>query len=174
MRGPAEKIQGVFGGFLLKNAHAREARPFSKKTDLHLTFLARPLWGKKSFLHPEKRRAITVILRRQARHEKLRIKDLRFEANRIHLSLWAGQKAALANFLRSVSGLIARRVLSAEKGSPLKDKRNERLWIRRPLSAWLPKTQFFGGSWLEELEGWLAGELGVEGTVGTGPPPARI
>lgn len=165
MRGQI-KLSMLFGGFLLKRAHARGPRPCRPGADQHLTFLARSLWGKESFLYPSLQRRIVVVLRRQARACDLKIKWVRFESNRIHVVVKTPGPKKLANFLRATSGLIARKALGAEKGSPAKQKKGIRFWVRRPLSACLAKNQFWGESWTDELESFVFGSVGVAGTVG--------
>ena len=121
----------AFGGPLLKNSHAREVRPFTRQADLHLCLQARALPLKRNFWRPDKKRGIHIILRRQARRHSVKLKWFSIEANRIQIVVTTKQRKNVSNFLRSICGLIARRVLEIEKGSgKLKSKS---LWVGRPL-----------------------------------------
>lgn len=159
-------VDNCFGGFLLKRANARAARPFTAGADLHVTLLAHPLWGARSFLYPKNMRELLVILRQQSRRSGVKLKWSRFESSRLHLRIRSPSRERLSAFLRAVTGLIARKILRAEKGRKARTEGRPSLWLNRPLTAWLKADHGEPGGWLAGVEGFVASSVGRAGTVG--------
>ena len=157
----------AFGGPLLKKANAREPRPFNRKADLHLSLWARNLGLRKNFLSPKKKRAIHIILRRQARRHSVKMKWFSLEKNRLHVVIQTERQKNVSNFLRSICGLIARQILEVEKGQGKGAK--PKLWLCRPLSSWLTKKKF-SLIWVQDFVGFVSSTFGADLSAGLSPP----
>jgi len=112
------KIEREFGGSLLKKSHAKKPRPISIKNSMHLTLRSSKAKGKMSFLANRQRR----LLIEQKIHEVaakfgVRIYKLAIVGNHIHILLRATYRKGFISFLRSITGIIARIILGAERGA---------------------------------------------------------
>ena len=124
-----------FGGALLKKSNAKVARPISTKHAMHIVLRSDRAKGAISMLAPKNSKKIQRILWTQARHFGVRIYEYANVGNHLHLLLRAGHRDGFKNFLRSITGLIARLVLDAEKGKA----QGLKFWSYRPYSrlvAW--------------------------------------
>jgi hypothetical protein len=128
------KTTKVFGGSLLKG-NPKQKRPISTKHAMHLVLRSSLAIYNRSLL--KHRSQVDRIIRNQA--EKFGVRLYRYEnvGNHIHLLVKTGHRFLLIRFLRSVSGLIARTVLKAERGTKRLGS-NEltalRFWDARPYS----------------------------------------
>ena len=61
-------------------------------------------------------RVVREVLRRMARRFQIRIYDLANVGSHLHLVLRARRREAFQGFLRSFAGIVARRVMGAERG----------------------------------------------------------
>jgi hypothetical protein len=124
----------AFGGPLLKG-HARQARPFSKRLPMLFVMKSAPkAHGRYDLLRYQ--RLIQKVLGRLAR--KMRIQVIAYSqlnGRHIHFVIQSPSREAQANFLRALSGLVARAVWSAERGRPAKNVKN--FWAQRPYSQLL-------------------------------------
>jgi REP element-mobilizing transposase RayT len=119
-----------FGGSLLRG-NPKGRRPFSQRKALHITMRARVARGRLSMLETKRYTKILTIVSRQAARFGVRVYHFANNGNHLHILVRPpGDRAALANFLRAISGLIARLVLQAEKGAAKRIK----FWDRRPFS----------------------------------------
>lgn len=129
-----------FGGALLKKSHAKKPRPISTKKAMHLTLRSTKAKGTRSFLLSHARALkIEKSIRTQANKFGVKIYRYANVGNHLHLLLLASQRKGFINFLRSISGIIARIALGAEKGqAKLED--NSKFWDQRPwtrILAWM-------------------------------------
>lgn len=108
--------RSAFGGSLLKNSHAKKARPFSAKASMHVVLKARS----HSLRHYDQR--VEKLIEYQAKKHFVRVYRLANPGNHIHLVLKAKSRILLSNFLRSICGLIARLLKISH------------LWAQRPFS----------------------------------------
>jgi len=106
----------AFGGSLLKNSHAKTARPFSPKASMHIVLKAH------SHILKHYDRRVEILIEKQARSHFIKIYSMQNVGNHIHLVLRSKNKESLQNFLRAIGGLIPR--LLASSG----------LWLQRPFS----------------------------------------
>ena len=118
-----------FGGDLLKG-NPKKARPVVTNRAMHVILRSSLATGSRSFLKDA--RGIERLIRHQARSLGIVVYDLANAGNHIHLILKLQQREDLGRFLRAVGGLIARKVLGAEKNSPSKLERS--FWDKRPYS----------------------------------------
>ncbi|MEO5668483.1 MAG: transposase [Bdellovibrionota bacterium] len=117
-----------FGGSLLKNSHAKKARPLSSKQALHIVLRSDWARGERSLLKNE--RVIQNTILKIGRKNGVRVYRVSNAGNHLHLLVRFTKRRALQNFLRSSCGLIARKMLGAERGSPHQDS----FWSQRPFT----------------------------------------
>jgi hypothetical protein len=107
-------------------------RPFSRKQAAQVILHSQTrhsFWDLPNYL------MIEEILRAQAKLHGVRLIHRSINRQHLHLLVKARQAKALSNFLRSVSGLIARKILKAEKAAA----KGIQFWTGRPFSrlvAW--------------------------------------
>ena len=151
------KKQLSFGGSLLKLSHAKVARPLSSKQALHIVLRSDFAQGDRSLLKHE--RVIRNTLLKQGRRHGVKVYRVANAGNHLHLLVRFTKRRGLQNFLRGSCGLIARKVLGAERGrakkwdtylapgkspqsstptKPQKDKplipEGQRFWSQRPFT----------------------------------------
>jgi hypothetical protein len=96
----------------------KTARPFDSKKPVHLVMRSTRAKGPFSFLSPLKKNKVDQIVHEYARRFGVKIYDYSNNGNHLHLNIKAPNRRLFQNYLRTVSGLIARHVLGAKKGSP--------------------------------------------------------
>lgn len=87
-------------------------------------------------LHSQKKISRMVAL--QARKNRMQIHDFRLSAKHIHFYVQVKTKKDWLKFIRTITGLIARFVLGAEKGQKAKSQ----LWKFRPWTLLAQKIKF--------------------------------
>jgi hypothetical protein len=112
------KKQLSFGGSLLKLSHAKTARPLSSKQALHVVLRSDFAQGSRSLLKHE--RVIRNMLLKQGRRHGVKVYRVANAGNHLHLLVRFTKRRGLQNFLRGSTGLIARKVLGAERGKAKK------------------------------------------------------
>ncbi len=123
-------ISHEFGGPLLKASHAKSHRPISQSKPMHFVLRTNMAKGSASFLNPRNRRKILAIIRK---HKGLvRLQNVVLETGQLQLYLKSKSRQATLNYIRTVSGLVARQMLGAEKNHPI--LRKKRFWCFRPYS----------------------------------------
>ncbi len=121
-----------FGGVHLKKSHAKKARPIAIKKTMHLTLRSSKARGDLSFrFNQERILKIEKTVRLQA--QKFGVEIFRYAnvGNHLHLLVKASYRKGFIYFLRSISGIIARIALNAEKGKS-KLKESTQFWDQRP------------------------------------------
>jgi hypothetical protein len=108
------KKQLSFGGSLLKLSHAKTSRPLSSKQALHVVLRSDFAQGDRSLLKYE--RVIRNMLLKQGRRHGVKVYRVANAGNHLHLLVRFTKRRGLQNFLRGSCGLIARKVLGAERG----------------------------------------------------------
>jgi REP element-mobilizing transposase RayT len=117
-----------FGGDFLKNSHAKVKRPISTKKAMHVVVRSTMAKGPLSLLR--KNKEISSIIYKQARESGVRIYHFANAGNHLHMVILASSRMAFKNFIRSVTGLIARLILKAQKGAA----KSIQFWDKRPFS----------------------------------------
>ncbi len=117
-----------FGGSLLKNSHAKEKRPITVKTPMHLVLRSDIAKGSRSLLNFERR--VQKIIYRQGRKFGVKVYRLSNVGNHLHLIILPRTRRAFQGFIRAISGLVARAVLRAERGQ----SRGLKFWDQRPFT----------------------------------------
>ncbi|MEO5667476.1 MAG: hypothetical protein ABIR96_05415 [Bdellovibrionota bacterium] len=108
------KKQLSFGGSLLKSSHAKISRPLSSKQALHIVLRSDGAKNDRSMLRHE--RVIKNTLIKLGRKHGVKIYRVANAGNHLHLLVRFTQRRGLQNFLRGSCGLIARKMLGAERG----------------------------------------------------------
>ena len=104
-----------FGGSGIKS-NPKTARPISTKDLMHVVLKSDLAKNQYRFIRFE--RELIALLHKLALKLNIEVRDVVVMSNHIHLSLRAKSRRAFQNYLRSISGLIARKVLGAQKNSP--------------------------------------------------------
>lgn len=93
------------------------ARPLDSKKPIHLIFKSDKAKGPMSLRHPLHHRKVDKIIFSYADQFGVQIFDYSNNGNHLHLSLKFETRLSFQNYLRVVTGLIARLILKAQKGS---------------------------------------------------------
>jgi REP element-mobilizing transposase RayT len=110
----ARKTKPSFGGNFKSNP--KSARPISTKLDMHVILKSPHARGKLSLSRHE--RWMLATAQRLGMRFNIQIKDLVAMSNHVHIRLRARHRKSFGVFMAALSGLIARRVLGAERGRP--------------------------------------------------------
>lgn len=122
--------KNCFGGQIYAG-NPKHKRPFYSKLALHLVLRSSLAKGRNSMLHDRNRDRIKWLIRKQAKRFGVELYRYANSGNHLHLLVKPSrERAGLQAFLRAVSGLIARTVLQAERGSA----KGKKFWDARPFS----------------------------------------
>jgi REP element-mobilizing transposase RayT len=123
------KIKLTHGGSRTKG-NPRAARPLCSKRPIHLVIRSSLATGSKSFLSSRFKTRIIAIVQKQGTKFGVKIYDYANGGNHLHMIVKIHSHTLFKNFLRAVTGLIARLVQSSEKGRAAKAK----FWDARPFT----------------------------------------
>ncbi len=124
------KTRSTHGGSDSKG-NPREARPVDTKQFMHVVLRSTQARGPRSFLAHLQR--VEAALNRQAALFGVTLHQSSTPGNHLHMLLSVRRRKDLGRFLRSLSGVLARILLDAEKGrAALRD--GESFWDARPWS----------------------------------------
>lgn len=118
-----------FGGEHLGNSNPKSKRPLSTKKAMHLVMRSSLAKGAQSLRRKDKQ--VFKIIYKQARQLGVKIYKYANGGNHLHMIILPLSRTAFNKFVRAVSGLIARLILSAERGSPAADNQ---FWDKRPFT----------------------------------------
>ena len=122
--------KACFGGNIYAG-NPKYERPFYSGLALHLVLRSSRATGRNSMLNDSHRNQIKWLIRKQAKRFGVELHRFSNNGNHLHLLVKPGaNRSQLQNFLRAVSGLIARLILKAERGRAQKVK----FWDARPFS----------------------------------------
>ncbi len=117
----------TFGGSNL-TSNPKMKRPISLKRSSHLVMRSLFAKGAQSFLKFD--REIQNIINRQSKQHGVRVYRLANAGNHIHMVIRPRSRRAYQAFIRSTTGLIARLVIGAQRGSA----KNLKFWENRPFT----------------------------------------
>lgn len=117
-----------FGGAYLKNSNPKSKRPLSFKRSMHLVLRSSLAKGPRSLLRKEL--LIKDLIFKQGKHLGVKVYRQAVVGNHIHLLVRPLSRDAFNNFVRSISGLIARNILRAERGAA----KGLKFWDKRPFT----------------------------------------
>lgn len=130
-----------FGGAHLKNSHAKVKRPITTNRSMHLVLRSTHAKGERSFLR--RAQQIQQIVNHQARLNGVKVYKFANGGNHLHLVVLPRSRHAFNAFIRALSGIIARVVMSVERGvagsSDTRARRSKKLraikfWDKRPFT----------------------------------------
>jgi REP element-mobilizing transposase RayT len=136
------KSRSEFGGDLLKASNPKRARPISTKEAMHIVLRSSRAKGKFSMLEKSRADRIEKLIRKHAKKFGVGIHQYANVGNHIHLLVLPSYRDFFKYFLRTISGLIARIVLGAQRGAPKKIK----FWDQRPWSRIVKWKKDFNGA----------------------------
>ncbi len=132
-----------FGGSLLKRGHARTARPLSSKDFIHIV-LKSDIAQKTDVtdLRMSKKQAqIAAIIFKNIQNFGVRIRKLAIASNHIHLLISYKSRRKYFDWIRRITGLIARLMLKKERGLASKNRTDQNsslkkldFWSQRPFT----------------------------------------
>jgi len=148
-----KNLNPSFGGSQLKS-HPKGARPVSTKHLMHIVLKSENAHGKLSFLRKE--RELLTLARGLGTNLNVRIKDIVVMSNHLHLLLQVRSRRALQNYLRAFAGMLARRILGAQRFRPAALRS---FFSGRPFSrivaagrrSWIAIREYFELNRLEKL-----------------------
>jgi len=127
------QVEKEFGGARLKKSHAKKSRPIAIKKTMHLTLRSSKAKGEKSFRYDKNRiQKIDKVVRTQARKFGVDIYRFAIVGNHLHMLVKASYRRGFIAFLRSISGIIARIALGAERGRAKLRESARGFWDQRP------------------------------------------
>jgi Transposase IS200 like len=106
-------------------------RPVDPRKPLHLVFKssrAKGDWSLRRFKHVEHIKKLTYSL---AKQNQVKIIEYANAGNHLHLLVHAKDRNGFKSFTRTLTGLIARLVTGAKKGSPIRGKFWDSLFFSR-------------------------------------------
>lgn len=106
------------GGSLSKGKR-KTRRPFSRRKPLHITLRSSLAVGECSLRRPEHKSFIRETVTKLSNRFGIRIYEISINSNHMHLLLRASTHGGFKNFLRSLAGVVARKVSGARKGCVL-------------------------------------------------------
>jgi hypothetical protein len=115
-----------FGGSKFSNYNPKTARPLAAKTPIHVVLRSPMAKGHLSLLFFDKE--IKKIIKKQSESNQIQVYDFANAGNHLHFVCVMKSIRGWKTFIRAVSGLIARLVLKAERGSAVGAK----FWQGRP------------------------------------------
>lgn len=92
-------------------------RPLSGKKPVHLVMRSDIARGAMSLRLPKNRQHITGLIQKYAKRFDIRIYKYSINSNHLHFLLRSKTRKSFQDFLRTIAGLIARFMLSAERGN---------------------------------------------------------
>lgn len=124
-----QKINKFFGGSLLKS-NPKTKRPISTGQAIHLVLKSQHAVGKHSMLHGYNAKKIESVILSQAKGWGIKIYHYVNVGNHLHLVIKLNNRRSFNPFIRAITGLIARHVLNAERGS----SKEIQFWVARPFT----------------------------------------
>jgi REP element-mobilizing transposase RayT len=118
-----------FGGSLLKG-NAREKRPMSKGSALHIVLRSDIAKGSLSLLHPKRAKTVEKIVYKFSKKFAVNVYRYANSGNHLHLLIRPYNRYAYRNYIKTITGLIARITLQAERGRA----KGLKLWSVKPFS----------------------------------------
>jgi hypothetical protein len=129
-----KKAKRHFGGMLLKG-NAKTARPLSSKNAIHLVLKSEQAIGPKSMLNPKNIDRVNAIVHEIAKKKFIEIYSYVNVGNHLHLVIKLKRRFPFGQedfreFIRAVTGLIARHILKAERNHAV----GLHFWQARPFT----------------------------------------
>jgi hypothetical protein len=107
-----------FHGGKFAQGQRKTSRPLDTKKPIHLVLSSDKAKGPLSMRSPSNRSKVDTIAHKYAEAFGIRIYDYSNNGDHLHLNLKIPNRKIFQKYLRTISGLIARAILKAEKGQP--------------------------------------------------------
>lgn len=127
------KVPSKIHGGATCAGNPRTSRPLSTKMPIHLVMRSSRAVGGRSFRAKQLAPQIDAVIKKHAKLNGVKIYRFANAGDHLHFALKITKPELFKKFLRVVSGLIARLVLKAEKGSA-KLRSGSRFWDARPFT----------------------------------------
>lgn len=124
-----QKINNFFGGSLL-TSNPKNKRPISTTKAIHLVLKSQYAGGRYSMLQPYNAKKIESVILFHAKHWGIKIYHYVNVGNHLHLVIKLHNRRSFNPFIRVITGLIARHILNAERGSA----KDIKFWVARPFT----------------------------------------
>ena len=111
-------------------SNPKAKRPISTAEAIHLVLKSQHATGKHSMLHSYNAKKIEAVIRSQAKFWGLKVYHYVNVGNHLHLVIKLNNRRSFNPFIRAITGLIARHVLNAERGSA----KEVQFWVARPFT----------------------------------------
>ena len=108
------KLRIAHGGGL-NEGKRKLYRPFSENMALHLTLHSHKARGQWSFLLPKNADIVNRIVYKMSDRFKVSVLQMANSGNHLHMVVYASDKRNFKRFLRSITGLIARKITGHER-----------------------------------------------------------
>lgn len=141
--GRANEVSSEFGGILL-TSNPKTKRPITTRQTMHIVMRSTLAKGERALTR--KARELEEILNKQAKRAGVKLYRRAIAGNHIHMIILPRSRDAYKQFIRSISGIIGRKILGVERGrtagsKALREEKSEtlRAWDARPFSriiAW--------------------------------------
>jgi hypothetical protein len=128
------KSHRIHGGELIIGKRKTQ-RPVVPKKWMHVTLKSSFAKGNLSMLHVRHRMKIQKMIHRYARKYLIKVGDGVNMGNHFHLKIKSPNRECFQNFLRAITGNIARLVTGAQKGKPFGKKFWDSLAFSRVLTS---------------------------------------
>ncbi|WP_158320218.1 hypothetical protein [Bdellovibrio bacteriovorus] len=125
---PRLHLAKQFGGKLLRNSHAKTARPLSLKKTMHVVLSSESARGEWAFEKSKNKKIIETVLKSQARKYGISLNEIACAGESLHVRIRLRKRRTFAPFIRAVSGMLALMITGAGKTRKLKKK----FWDQRP------------------------------------------
>jgi len=126
------KLPTCFGGSLLKNSNAKIKRTLDSNKCLHIVLRSSLAKGSRSMLNQNNKGKVYKIIQTQAKKVGIKIYRYANVGNHLHLLIKFSKRRFYIRFIRSITGLIARQILKAEKNNAASNIK--KFWDQRPFS----------------------------------------
>ena len=114
----------------MSKSNPKTKRPISTSQAIHLVLKSQCAVDKHSMLHHYNAKKIESIILSQSKRWGIRIYHYVNVGNHLHLVIKLNNRRSFNPFIRVITGLIARHVLNAERGS----SKNIQFWAARPFT----------------------------------------
>ena len=125
--------QSACGGVLRNRRSGRKKRSLSTRFTMHLVLRARWAYGAWSFTAPNIRQMINYVIAKHELRTGIQVLEVGNAGNHLHLRVKISSRVQYNNFIRAVTGEIARKIKLSREG--FYGEKEGGFWERRPFSS---------------------------------------
>jgi len=158
---PRKRPVNSFGGMYFKNYNPMTDRPMNSRKALHVVLKSSLATGSRSFLNEKLEGEVWEIIEKHAKKNGMKLYGYANSGNHLHILMRIHSRLAYRRFIRSITGLIARTTMGAQRGAA----KNQKFWDGRPFSRivnfgedfekvkkYLSRNTFESIGWIPHLE----------------------